>query len=40
MVSAGKLPPPLYLGRNVRWREQDIDHWIANGCPEQENRVK
>lgn len=26
--SAGKLPAPLYIGRNPRWRETDISAWI------------
>ncbi len=37
MVSGGKLPRPIQLGRNVRWRESDIVQWIADGCPTQEN---
>ncbi len=27
-----QLPGAIYLGRSVRWRESDIDKWIANGC--------
>ncbi|MEW6251504.1 MAG: helix-turn-helix domain-containing protein [Planctomycetota bacterium] len=34
LLSGGKLPPPLRLGRCVRWRKADVDSWVANGCPE------
>jgi excisionase family DNA binding protein len=33
MLSAGKLPPPVQIGRCVRWRERDIERWIEDGCP-------
>lgn len=33
--SAGKLPKPVKLGGNVRWRTNDIDEWISAGCPDQ-----
>jgi excisionase family DNA binding protein len=35
MRSAGKLPSPLRIGGVVRWRLQDVQDWIAAGCPEQ-----
>lgn len=32
--SAGKVPPPVYLGsRAPRWRVADLDAWLAAGCP-------
>ncbi len=35
MLSAGKLGPrPLRLtGKIIRWRESEIEAWIAAGCP-------
>ena len=33
--SGGKIPEPLRLGNNVRWRSNEIRSWIANGCPER-----
>lgn len=35
MVSARTVPPPIRLGKSVRWRKSDIETWIAGGCPEQ-----
>lgn len=32
--AAGKLPHPIRLGGSVRWRPEDIQAWIAAGCPE------
>jgi predicted DNA-binding transcriptional regulator AlpA len=28
----GQLPAPVRIRRSVRWREDDIDRWIADGC--------
>jgi excisionase family DNA binding protein len=33
LLSAGKLPRPIRFGGNVRWRMDDVQRWIANGCP-------
>jgi predicted DNA-binding transcriptional regulator AlpA len=33
MRDAGSMPPPIRLGRLVRWRASAIDDWIAAGCP-------
>jgi excisionase family DNA binding protein len=30
--SAGRLPEPVRLGGAVRWRREDIQKWIADGC--------
>jgi predicted DNA-binding transcriptional regulator AlpA len=32
--AAGKLPPPIKLGRAVRWRRDEIIAWIEAGCPD------
>ena len=34
LLSAGKLPQPVRIGRSVRWSRSDIEIWIANGCPD------
>ena len=31
--SRGALPTPIRLGRSVRWCADEIDAWIAAGCP-------
>jgi len=31
--SAGKLPKPVTIGASVRWRQEDINQWIALDCP-------
>ena len=33
LLSAGQLPQPLRLGRNTRWRLDEIRYWIDSGCP-------
>lgn len=29
----GKMPPPVRIGRLIRWRRSDLDAWISSGCP-------
>jgi predicted DNA-binding transcriptional regulator AlpA len=31
---AGKLPPPIRLGRKVLWRRREVEEWIVAGCPD------
>ena len=33
LLSAGKVPPPVRIGRNSRWRRAEIEGWIELGCP-------
>jgi excisionase family DNA binding protein len=33
LADGGRMPPPVRLGALVRWRRQDLDTWLANGCP-------
>ncbi len=33
LSDGGKMPPPVRLGGLVRWRRDEIQDWIANGCP-------
>lgn len=30
---AGRIPTPIKLGALVRWNRNEIDEWIAAGCP-------
>lgn len=32
----GAMPPPVRLGGLVRWPNDLIDRWIAQGCPAQQ----
>jgi excisionase family DNA binding protein len=32
MRDAGTMPPPLMIGRLVRWNASVIDAWISGGC--------
>jgi predicted DNA-binding transcriptional regulator AlpA len=31
--AAGLLPPPVKVGGSVRWRREEVERWIAAGCP-------
>ena len=33
LADAGKMPAKLHLGGLVRWDLEEIDRWIADGCP-------
>jgi excisionase family DNA binding protein len=33
LLSAGKIPSPVKIGRSVRWRLAEINAWISAGCP-------
>lgn len=35
MRDNGTLPPPLKVGRLIRWRKSDIEKWIEGGCVPQ-----
>ncbi len=34
LLSAGRIPAPIRIGGNARWRVEEIDRWIAEGCPQ------
>lgn len=36
LLSSGRMPAPLRLGRSVRWRSEDIDEFVRLGCPSRE----
>lgn len=35
-VSNGELVPPLRTGGSTRWRCEDLEAWVAAGCPRVE----
>ncbi len=36
LVSTGKAPRPVKLGRLARWRRDELEAWIADGCPSRQ----
>ena len=37
LLSSGRMPEPIRLGRSVRWRAEDIDLWVRLGCPARDS---
>ncbi len=35
MNASRKIPRPVRVGRSVRWRRDEVERWIAAGCPER-----
>lgn len=33
LADAGRMPLPVKLGALVRWNLQDLEDWLAAGCP-------
>ena len=33
LLSGHKLPQPVRIGRNTRWRLSEVTEWIEKGCP-------
>ena len=33
LTDAGRMPRPVKLGSLVRWPQEAIEQWIAQGCP-------
>ncbi|WP_152051756.1 helix-turn-helix transcriptional regulator [Tautonia marina] len=33
LLSGGKVPQPVRIGRNTRWRLAEVTEWIERGCP-------
>ncbi len=40
LKSEGKLPSPLRLGQQPRWRRVEIEGWIAAGMPSRSDWEK
>ncbi len=34
LAAAGKIPPSVKLGRKRLWRREEIEEWVAAGCPD------
>ena len=32
--SSGRLPKTVKIAGAIRWKQQDIEQWIALGCPD------
>jgi excisionase family DNA binding protein len=33
LLSAGRVPRPVRIGRSTRWRLDEVKDWIERGCP-------
>lgn len=36
LLASGRFPQPVRVGRSVKWRESDVDRFIAGGCSMRE----
>jgi predicted DNA-binding transcriptional regulator AlpA len=34
--SAGRIPRPIYIGRATYWHPEELQAWVAAGCPDRE----
>jgi excisionase family DNA binding protein len=34
LLCAGKVPPPIHLGRSCRWRRAELLAWLEAGAPD------
>ncbi len=32
-LSSGEMIEPIKIGKNVRWRRQEVIDWVEAGCP-------
>jgi predicted DNA-binding transcriptional regulator AlpA len=32
----GRIPPPVRIGRSVRWSRENLASWVREGCPTAE----
>lgn len=40
LMSAGKTPEPIHLGRRVMWLRDDLIAWCRAGCPPRQKWEK
>jgi excisionase family DNA binding protein len=40
LASDGSMPPPVRLGRLVRWSRRELEDWIAGGCKPVRQEVR
>jgi len=33
LSDAGRMPRPVRLGALIRWRRDELERWVAAGCP-------
>lgn len=33
LADSGRMPRPVKLSALVRWSRQEIEQWVASGCP-------
>ena len=33
LADSSRMPAPIRLSTLIRWRQCDIDSWLADGCP-------
>jgi excisionase family DNA binding protein len=33
LESGGKIPKAVRFGGSTRWRRQEVNRWMADGCP-------
>ena len=38
LLASGKLVEPVKIGGATRWRVDEVEAWIAAGCPHPESR--
>jgi prophage regulatory protein len=34
--STGRIPRPIRIGRTTYWRPEELQAWVAAGCPDRE----
>jgi prophage regulatory protein len=39
LLSGKQLPEPVRIGGSVRWRRDQIDRWIEQGCPVNQRQL-
>lgn len=39
LAADGRMPPPMKIGSLVRFRQSEIEDWIAAGCPSINDRA-
>jgi len=39
MKAYGRVPPPIRLGRLLRWDPREVQKWLDNRCPSFEKKV-
>jgi len=40
LADSGAMPRPVKIGAAVRWRRNELDQWIEEGCPASRGKAK